>query len=81
MRVPDVPPAGDDRLGGEGVIVNGYRRGGGNTVTDTYNESGRCCETCKNCLGYRCCRVNLEAECGEGEFEAWEAREDEVEQD
>jgi len=45
-------------------------------MTDTYNESGRCCETCKNCLGYRCCRVNLEAECGEGEFEAWEARED-----
>lgn len=63
MRVPDVPPAGDDGLGGEGV-------------TDTYNESGRCCETCKNCLGYRCCRVNLEAECGEGEFEAWEARDD-----
>ena len=37
----------------------------------------RCCETCKHDLGggYNNCRVNLEAECAAGGFEAWEARE------
>lgn len=34
------------------------------------------CSTCFNWLGgiYDCCRLNLEAECKEGEFEAWEPR-------
>lgn len=37
----------------------------------------RCCETCKHDLGggYNNCRVNLEAECAAGNFEAWEAKE------
>jgi len=41
-----------------------------------YTEMGRCCETCRHYLGGGCCRINLEAECAAGEFEAWEARED-----
>ena len=34
------------------------------------------CSTCYNGLGgiYACCRINLEAECREGGFEAWEPR-------
>lgn len=37
----------------------------------------RCCETCKHDLGggYNNCRVNLEAECAAGNFEAWEPKE------
>lgn len=32
------------------------------------------CETCRNSLGggYNNCRLNLEAECAAGEYEAWE---------
>lgn len=41
-----------------------------------YEEMGRCCETCRHDLGGGCCRINLEAECAAGEFEAWEPRED-----
>ena len=41
-----------------------------------YREDGRCCETCKWYLGGGACRINLEAECGEGEFEAWEEKHD-----
>lgn len=33
----------------------------------------KCCETCGNHLGGGSCRLNLEAECGAGGFEAWEA--------
>lgn len=40
-------------------------------MTD-YTEMGRCCETCRHYLGGGCCRINLEAECEAGEFEAWE---------
>lgn len=38
----------------------------------------KCCETCRNYMGggYNQCRVNLEAECAAGEFEAWEEKED-----
>ena len=34
------------------------------------------CETCFNWLGgiYDCCRLNLEKECREGGFEAWEPK-------
>lgn len=40
----------------------------------------RMCETCKHNLGggYNNCRLNLEAECAAGEFEAWEAKDDEA---
>ena len=41
---------------------------GGDTVR-------RSCETCKHHLGAGACRINLENECGAGEFEAWEAAE------
>lgn len=34
----------------------------------------RSCATCKQHLGGGLCRVNLEAECGAGEFEAWEEK-------
>lgn len=33
------------------------------------------CDTCRHHLGGGCCRINLEAECGKGEFEAWEPKE------
>lgn len=33
------------------------------------------CETCRYHLGGGDCRINLEAECGKGYFEAWEPRE------
>ncbi len=32
------------------------------------------CDTCRHHPGGGCCRINLEAECGKGEFEAWEPR-------
>lgn len=35
----------------------------------------KCCETCRYHLGGRDCKINLEAECGKGEYEAWEAKE------
>ena len=38
----------------------------------------RSCETCKHHLGAGACRINLENECGAGEFEAWEEAEDEM---
>ncbi len=39
----------------------------------------RCCETCRHDLGggYDNCRINLEADCGDGDFEAWEPKETE----
>ena len=33
------------------------------------------CDTCKHYLGGWQCRINLEHECAEGEYEAWEPRE------
>lgn len=33
------------------------------------------CDTCRHYLGGWSCRINLEAECAAGEFEAWEPRE------
>ena len=30
------------------------------------------CDTCKHHLGGGQCRINLERECAEGEYEAWE---------
>ena len=38
----------------------------------------RSCATCKQHLGGGLCRVNLEAECGAGEFEAWEPKKKEA---
>lgn len=37
----------------------------------------KCCETCRYDLGggYNNCRINVEAECAEGGFEAWEPKE------
>lgn len=32
------------------------------------------CPTCKHYLGGGCCRINLEAECAAGYFEAWEPK-------
>jgi hypothetical protein len=34
----------------------------------------RACPTCAHHLGGGQCRQNLESECAEGEFEAWEAK-------
>ena len=34
------------------------------------------CETSRHHLGGGDCRINLEAECGKGYFEAWEPREE-----
>ena len=38
----------------------------------------KCCETCRYDLGggYNNCKINLESECGEGGYEAWEPKED-----
>lgn len=38
------------------------------------------CETCRYDLGggYNNCKINLEKECGEGDYEAWEPKEDEA---
>lgn len=38
----------------------------------------RCCETCRYDLGggYNNCKINLEAECGDGNYEAWEPKEE-----
>ena len=39
-------------------------------------EAPRCCATCRHDLGggWGNCRINLEAECADGFFEAWEPR-------
>lgn len=39
-------------------------------------EAPRCCATCRHDLGggWGNCRINLEAECADGLFEAWEPR-------
>ena len=36
----------------------------------------KCCDTCRHDLGggYDNCELNLEDECGAGDYEAWEAR-------
>lgn len=34
------------------------------------------CKTCRWYLGGGQCRINLEAECGKGDYEAWEAKEE-----
>lgn len=39
-------------------------------------DNERSCDTCRHGLGGDCCRINLEAECGKGEHEAWEPKED-----
>ena len=39
----------------------------------TMNED-KCCETCRYHLGGGDCKINLEAECGKGEYEAWEGK-------
>ena len=36
--------------------------------------NARTCYTCAHHLGGGQCRQNLESECAEGEFEAWEAK-------
>ena len=39
------------------------------------SENSLCCavcDTCKHYLGGGQCRINLERECAEGEYEAWE---------
>ena len=38
----------------------------------------RCCETCRYDLGggYNNCKINLEAECGAGDYEAWEPKQE-----
>ena len=45
----------------------------------TKKANDRRCETCRHDLGggYNNCRINLEAECAAGEFEAWEPKETE----
>jgi uncharacterized protein YjcR len=35
-------------------------------------DADKCCANCGNNLGGGACRLNLEADCGKGEFEAWE---------
>lgn len=35
------------------------------------------CETCRYYLGDGCCRIDVEDECAAGNYEAWEARDDE----
>lgn len=37
------------------------------------------CETCRYDLGggYNNCKINLEKECGAGDYEAWEPKEEE----
>ena len=41
-------------------------------------DSERNCDTCRHGLGGGCCRINLEAECGKGEHEAWEPKEEDM---
>ena len=36
------------------------------------------CEGCKQYLGGGCCRINMELECGKGEFELYESEEDDL---
>ncbi len=40
----------------------------------------KCCGTCFNHLGgiYDCCRLNLEKECREDDYQAWEPKRKEV---
>lgn len=40
-------------------------------------EAARSCDTCRHDLGggYNNCKINLEAECAAGGYEAWEAKE------
>lgn len=47
----------------------------------TQKANDRCCETCRHDLGggYNNCRINLEAECGAGTFDAWEPKEEKAE--
>lgn len=42
------------------------------------NANERTCETCRYDLGggYENCRINLEAECGDDSFQAWEPKDD-----
>ena len=44
----------------------------------TEERTERTCETCRHNLGggYNNCRINLEAECADGDHEAWEPKED-----
>lgn len=39
---------------------------------DGHREEHNSCEGCKHDLGGGACEINLEAECGKGEHEAWE---------
>lgn len=41
-------------------------------------DTKRSCDTCRQHLGGGLCRANLEAECGAGEFEAWEEKQQEA---
>ena len=45
---------------------------------DNYKDIQRCCETCRYDLGggYENCKINVEKECGAGDYEAWEPKED-----
>ena len=45
-------------------------------LTEDKTTVEKCCETCRHYLGggYNNCRLNLEAECAAGEFEAWESK-------
>ena len=44
----------------------------------TRKANNRCCETCRHDLGggYDNCKINVEAECAAGGFEAWEPKEE-----
>ena len=44
----------------------------------TRKANDRCCETCRYDLGggYDNCKINVEAECAAGGFEAWEPKEE-----
>ena len=47
-------------------------------VNAAHTDTKRSCATCRQHLGGGLCRVNLEAECGAGEFEAWEEKQQEA---
>ena len=44
---------------------------------DNDKDIPRCCETCRYDLGggYENCKINLEKECGSGNYEAWAPKE------
>ena len=46
---------------------------------DNDKDIPRCCETCRYDLGggYENCKINLEKECGSGDYEAWAPKEEE----